>query len=270
MTVKPPLGTRRRCAGAAGGVSHALGVPGGPPVRETRHDQGIRVDGASGVDQTMRLGNARHKVRTCRDGGPRWPMEKCMGLQSSLPLASGRRAGCRTTGRPRVSPASAPNVGMFDDFQGYRLPTEAEIDDALRLALIVIDANLLLNLYRYTESTRDDLLGVMGRLGDRLWVPHQVLREFWRNRLGVLTGRGSGTEQALAALAKQQRATADTLNQWAKMVAIEATDRDTLHAKVERTYAEVEDTIKAHAPSVPSVAYATSNEPVLRELEKLL
>jgi len=159
---------------------------------------------------------------------------------------------------------------MFDDFQGYRLPTEAEIDDALRLALIVIDANLLLNLYRYTESTRDDLLGVMGRLGDRLWVPHQVLREFWRNRLGVLTGRGSGTEQALAALAKQQRATADILNQWAKMVAIEATDRDTLHAKVERTYAEVEDTIKAHAPSVPSVAYATSNEPVLRELEKLL
>ncbi|WP_374225410.1 PIN-like domain-containing protein [Streptomyces sp. AC602_WCS936] len=41
---------------------------------------------------------------------------------------------------------------------------------------------MLLNLYRYTEQARTDLLGALGALGNRLWVPHQVLTEFWANR----------------------------------------------------------------------------------------
>ena len=40
----------------------------------------------------------------------------------------------------------------------------------------MIDANVLLNLYRYNESPRDDLLEVLQKVGDRLWVPHQVIR----------------------------------------------------------------------------------------------
>jgi hypothetical protein len=46
-TQKPPLMVRRRGKRAGGGVSHALGVPGAPPLRETRSHQGICVDGAS-------------------------------------------------------------------------------------------------------------------------------------------------------------------------------------------------------------------------------
>lgn len=94
--------------------------------------------------------------------------------------------------------------GLYDDFRGYRVPSEAELDGALQSATVVVDANVLLNLYRYNGATRDDLLGVLRRLDDRLWVPHQVAREFWRNRLAVLTSRGSGSEQALNAFAKQQ------------------------------------------------------------------
>ncbi len=93
-----------------------------------------------------------------------------------------------TVSRPR---------GLYDDFRGYRVPGEAELDGALQSATVVVDANVLLNLYRYNEATRDDLLGVLRRLDDRLWLPHQVVREFWRNRLGVLTSRGAGSEQTL-------------------------------------------------------------------------
>ncbi|MGH3906773.1 MAG: PIN-like domain-containing protein [Pseudonocardiaceae bacterium] len=52
-------------------------------------------------------------------------------------------------------------------------------------------------------------------------MPHQTLREFWRNRLSVLVGRGAGTDQVLSALRKQQRATLDAILQWAKTTAIE-------------------------------------------------
>jgi hypothetical protein len=168
------------------------------------------------------------------------------------------------TGQPSTG------VGIYDDFPGYRLPTESELEAALQSALVVVDANVLLNLYRYNESTRDDLLGVLRRLGDRLWVPNQVLREFWRNRLGVLASRGAGTDQALAALSKQQRATSDTLQQWAKTVAIDTADRDSLLDKVAALHASLESEIRAHAPSTPAVVGATGGEVVLAQLEALL
>lgn len=165
---------------------------------------------------------------------------------------------------------SVTGVGIYDDFPGYRLPVESELEIALRFALVVVDANVLLNLYRYNESTRDDLLGVLRRLGDRLWVPNQVLREFWRNRLGVLASRGAGTDQALAALGKQQRATSDTIQQWAKTVAIDAADRESLLEKVATLHAILESEIRARAPGAPAVVGAAGAEPVLRQLEELL
>ncbi len=51
-----------------------------------------------------------------------------------------------------------PSVGIYDEFPGYRLPSDDELNEALRSALVVVDTNVLLNLYRYNESTRNDLL----------------------------------------------------------------------------------------------------------------
>ncbi|WP_425588779.1 PIN-like domain-containing protein [Streptomyces thinghirensis] len=45
----------------------------------------------------------------------------------------------------------------------------------------MLDTNVLLNLYRSNESTRRDTLAALARLRERLWIPHQVLTEFWRN-----------------------------------------------------------------------------------------
>ncbi|MGW3895695.1 PIN-like domain-containing protein [Micromonospora profundi] len=75
---------------------------------------------------------------------------------------------------------------MIDGFEGYVTPTIEEYAQVLRTGMVVLDANVLLNLYRYTADARDDPLAVLAELPDRLWVPHQVLTEFWRNRDRVL------------------------------------------------------------------------------------
>lgn len=103
----------------------------------------------------------------------------------------------------RVAPA-----GLYDEFEGYRTPTTDDYRRALGAGMVVPDANVLLNLYRYTDQARDDLLSVLERLGNQLWVPHQVLVEFWRNRDAALrdprdTGRiaaemSSARDQALS------------------------------------------------------------------------
>lgn len=160
--------------------------------------------------------------------------------------------------------------GLYDDFRGYRIPTDAELDEALRTATVVVDANVLLSLYRYNETTRDDLLNVLRRLGDRLWVPHQALREFWRNRLSVMSSRGAGREQILTALAKQQRATVDAIQQWAKVTAIAAEQREALIERVSRLHEELVSTVSGHSPGTAGVSVSAQREPVLISLEKLL
>lgn len=52
--------------------------------------------------------------------------------------------------------------------------------------MVVVDTNVLLNLYRYHAKTRAALFSVLDALGDRLWIPNQVLVEFWKNRDTVL------------------------------------------------------------------------------------
>ncbi|MGW7499712.1 PIN-like domain-containing protein [Streptomyces luteogriseus] len=71
---------------------------------------------------------------------------------------------------------------MFDGFAEYRTPSVEDYQRLFSFGLVVVDTNVLLTLYRSNQRTREDLLTVLDRLRERLWVPHQVLAEFWRNR----------------------------------------------------------------------------------------
>ena len=52
--------------------------------------------------------------------------------------------------------------------------------------IIVFDTNVLLNLYRYSEEARDELLELMKSFQKRLWMPYQVGLEFLANREAVI------------------------------------------------------------------------------------
>lgn len=169
-----------------------------------------------------------------------------------------------------MSTHETTNGGIYDAFPGYRLPSDGELDAALQAALVVVDANVLLNLYRYNGSTRDDLLGILSRLAERLWVPHQVMREFWRNRLSVLASRDTAAYQVLEALTKQHRATEAAVRQWAKATAIDAATQDALLAKVDQLHDDLESEIQDHTPSSSSTSAGARTEPVLVALEQLL
>jgi len=41
-------------------------------------------------------------------------------------------------------------------------------------ATFVFDTNVFLNLYRYSQKTRDALLDAMTQLEDRIWMPYHV------------------------------------------------------------------------------------------------
>jgi hypothetical protein len=76
---------------------------------------------------------------------------------------------------------------MKDEFIGFYDPTDQEINGAWDQGIFIFDANVLLNLYRYTEPTRTDFLLVFERIKDRLFCPYQVALEFQSNRHQVIS-----------------------------------------------------------------------------------
>lgn len=77
----------------------------------------------------------------------------------------------------------------FSEYYEISEQTYKEIWDK---ALFVFDTNLLLNLYRYTTDTRDNILDVMKKVSDRIWIPYQVGWEYFNNRLKVIDEVSNG------------------------------------------------------------------------------
>lgn len=53
-------------------------------------------------------------------------------------------------------------------------------------AIFVFDTNVLLNLYRYTATTRSALLDSIKKVNNRIWIPYQVAYEFMKDRPTVI------------------------------------------------------------------------------------
>lgn len=76
---------------------------------------------------------------------------------------------------------------MKDMFRGYYRPTDEEFEALWEDALIVLDANVLLNLYSYSSETQTEFLKLLEELQDRLWLPHQAAAEYHDKRCKVIT-----------------------------------------------------------------------------------
>ena len=59
---------------------------------------------------------------------------------------------------------------MRDLFPGYYAPEDFQ--ELWDKATFVLDANVLLNLYRFPKPAAEELLRVLDKVSDRLWVPY--------------------------------------------------------------------------------------------------
>jgi len=76
---------------------------------------------------------------------------------------------------------------LRNQFRGYYRPTDQEFANMWHNGTFVLDANVLLNLYRYSAMTRRELLDILSRISLQLWLPNQAAKEFHANRIGVIS-----------------------------------------------------------------------------------
>lgn len=91
---------------------------------------------------------------------------------------------------------------MKNTFKEYYRLTNSEIDQLWDSALFVFDTNVLLNFYRYSESTVEEFVKVLKKLKGRIWLPHQVGREFHKRRLDSIGNEAKTYSDASSSVRK--------------------------------------------------------------------
>uniref|UniRef100_UPI0032168CFA PIN-like domain-containing protein n=1 Tax=uncultured Draconibacterium sp. TaxID=1573823 RepID=UPI0032168CFA len=89
---------------------------------------------------------------------------------------------------------------MKTKFPGYFKLSEDEILNLWDNALFTLDANILLNLYRYSDETKTEFIKILRKLKERIWIPNQSAHEFFENRLNVISQQEKSYEETISAL----------------------------------------------------------------------
>ena len=76
---------------------------------------------------------------------------------------------------------------MRDNFFEYYSYTEKEFSTIWNECIFIPDTNVILDFYRYTPETRKNLLDILKQLPNRIWIPHQVAYEYYKNRLDCIS-----------------------------------------------------------------------------------
>lgn len=91
---------------------------------------------------------------------------------------------------------------MYDLFPGYYKPSKEQFAQMWQECVFSFDASVLLNIYRYTSETREELFKIFEYLKERTWLTHQAVLEYHENREEVIAQQYTIYEDVENALRK--------------------------------------------------------------------
>jgi hypothetical protein len=148
-------------------------------------------------------------------------------------------------------------------FPGYYRPTDEEFSQLWKDCVFVPDANVLLNLYRYTPTTREELFGVLEQLQDRLWISHQAASEYHRNRVTVIADRLRTEQEVHSALTKAEQQISEVLKQASRHPFM---DREAIFGRIRCLFSTVSEELRTGASEYRELLH---DDPTLERIAAL-
>jgi len=139
---------------------------------------------------------------------------------------------------------------MRETFKHFYLPSLEKIDNIWETGIISLDANVLLNLYRYSTETRKELLEVISDHSDRIWITYQAGREYHRNRISVILEMQSNYAKVIHELDRGFEKFRESLNIITKHPDIQ---KDTIINQIETIFNQVKNEIQEKEENHPDL-----------------
>lgn len=94
---------------------------------------------------------------------------------------------------------------MKNIFPGYCKKTESEIKKIWENGIIIFDTNVLLNLYRYSDATKNTILDLINKFSEQIFLPHQAGLEYNKNRYEVIAEQDKAYREFLDKITQIQK-----------------------------------------------------------------
>ncbi|MGH1336039.1 MAG: PIN-like domain-containing protein [Aureispira sp.] len=105
---------------------------------------------------------------------------------------------------------------MKNKFSEYYKISDAKLKQHWENDIFCFDANVLLNLYRYTPKTRDAFFDLLEKIQDRIWITYQAAYEYQKNRLVVISAQKKAYTEIRETLLKKKNEIETVLNKFKK------------------------------------------------------
>ncbi len=145
----------------------------------------------------------------------------------------------------------------------YYRPTNDEIDSLWENGLIIVDTNVLLDLYRISKTTSDEFLRTLKEYSKHLWIPNQVEFEFYKNRNDVIIEQQEKYSSLVSFLTKSESTVSNELTKYSRHPFIEIKK---IQEPLQKTFLEVKCQLENLEQKHPDLIL---EDPILDELTRL-
>ncbi|MDO0936374.1 PIN domain-containing protein [Streptomyces sp. DG2A-72] len=155
-------------------------------------------------------------------------------------------------------------------FDGHWRRPSTDYQHAVRSYRISVDTNVLLELYRFTPMAREELLMVLRHLRDRLWIPHQVAKEYYGRRVSAVKEHLTLYDSVPDTLEEHRRKVIQELNTFSKRCSISDSNREKLIKPIEQAFQQAKTEIGKHRDAFDlTLERVIDADPVLAALAEI-
>ncbi|MBZ6135385.1 PIN domain-containing protein [Streptomyces olivaceus] len=160
---------------------------------------------------------------------------------------------------------------FVNGFEGlWRRPMD-DYKHAIQNYTIVIDTNVLLDLYRFNPGARKELLEILREVRDRLWIPHQVAREYFSRRVDALKDQLDLFNSVPRELETLHNRAITQVNNFARRCSLSEQDKQSLVTPLQQALTSVTSEIERHRKELDlTLEKVASEDPILEDLAAIL
>jgi hypothetical protein len=144
----------------------------------------------------------------------------------------------------------------------YQL-TQEEFDDLWKNGLIVLDTNVLINFYRFSKTTNKELLDILRRYSNRIWIPYQVGWEYQKNRINVIDEQKLGYSDLITFLENNENAISKKFSKYSRHSFIEVKK---IQEQIRSSFLTIKNELQNLENAHPDYS---SDDPIRNELTRL-
>ncbi|MFJ9440493.1 PIN-like domain-containing protein [Kitasatospora sp. NPDC101235] len=160
---------------------------------------------------------------------------------------------------------------LHDWFPAFHPKSTEELTILIQGGLVALDANVLLDLYRYIPQARNELISALRELGDRLWVPYQAGKEFHERRFNAISNQQKSFDDALSSLVQAKSQALKSLEQLQAACSIPEAELADCVRSLKRAFGGAEGKVKGQRNRLDvDQKSAISGDHILREIDDLL